>query len=83
MSAELFKNFESQLQIQSLCSEIKSVKKILLLQWIKRVEEFKDLKMNLLYYLMQDLGDYAKKNNMEICHEVGWLMASVSCLGID
>ena len=34
---------------------------------------------------MQDLGDYAiNKNNMEICHEIGWLMASeLVASGID
>jgi len=34
---------------------------------------------------MQDLGDYAiKKNNMRICHEIGWLMASeLVASGID
>ena len=34
---------------------------------------------------MQDLGDYAiEKNNLRICHEVGWLMASeLSASGID
>ena len=34
---------------------------------------------------MQDLGNYAiKKNNMGICHEIGWLMASeLTASGID
>ena len=34
---------------------------------------------------MQDLGDYAiEKNNMRICHEIGWLMASeLVASGID
>ena len=34
---------------------------------------------------MQDLGDYAvEKNNMGICHEIGWLMASeLAASGID
>ena len=34
---------------------------------------------------MQDLGDYAiEKNNMQICHEIGWLMASeLTASGID
>ena len=72
------KNFESQLQIQSLCSEIKSVKENIIIavdQEGGRVQRFKN-EFTLLPS-MQDLGDYAaKKNNMGICHEVGWLMAS-------
>ena len=80
------KNFESQLQIQSLCSEIKSVKENIILavdQEGGRVQRFKN-EFTLLPS-MQDLGDYAaKKNNMGICHEVGWLMASeLIASGID
>ena len=80
------KNFESQLQIQSLCSEIKAVKENIIIavdQEGGRVQRFKN-EFTLLPS-MQDLGDYAaKKNNMEICHEVGWLMASeLVASGID
>ena len=80
------KNFESQLQIQSLCSEIKSVKENIIIavdQEGGRVQRFKN-EFTLLPS-MQDLGDYAaKKNNMGICHEVGWLMASeLIASGID
>ena len=80
------KNFKSQLQIQSLCSEIKSVKENIIIavdQEGGRVQRFKN-EFTLLPS-MQDLGDYAaKKNNMGICHEVGWLMASeLIASGID
>lgn len=80
------KNFESQLQIQSLCSEIKSVKENIIIavdQEGGRVQRFKN-EFTLLPS-MQDLGDYAaKKNNMGICHEVGWLMASeLIASGVD
>ena len=80
------KNFESQLQIQSLCSEIKSVKENIIIavdQEGGRVQRFKN-EFTLLPS-MQNLGDYAtKKNNMGICHEVGWLMASeLIASGID
>ena len=80
------KNFESQPQIQSLCSEIKSVKENIIIavdQEGGRVQRFKN-EFTLLPS-MQDLGDYAaKKNNMGICHEVGWLMASeLIASGID
>ena len=80
------KNFESQLQIQSLCSEIKSVKENIIIavdQEGGRVQRFKN-EFTLLPS-MQDLGGYAaKKNNMGICHEVGWLMASeLIASGID
>ena len=80
------KNFESQLQIQSLCSEIKSVKEDIIIavdQEGGRVQRFKN-EFTLLPS-MQNLGDYAtKKNNMGICHEVGWLMASeLIASGID
>ena len=44
------KNFESQLQIQSLCSEIKAVKENIIIAVDQEGEEYKDLKMNLLYY---------------------------------
>ena len=44
------KNFESQLQIQSLCSEIKAVKENIIIAVDQEGEESKGLKMNLLYY---------------------------------
>ena len=80
------KNFESQLQIQSLCSEIKAVKENIIIavdQEGGRVQRFKN-EFTVLPS-MQDLGDYAiKKNNMGICHEIGWLMASeLAASGID
>ena len=80
------KNFESQLQIQSLCSEIKAVKENIIIavdQEGGRVQRFKN-EFTVLPS-MQDLGDYAnKKNNMGICHEIGWLMASeLVASGID
>ena len=80
------KNFESQLQIQSLCSEIKAVKENIIIavdQEGGRVQRFKN-EFTLLPS-MQDLGDYAiEKNNLRICHEVGWLMASeLAASGID
>ena len=80
------KNFESQLQIQSLCSEIKTVKENIIIavdQEGGRVQRFKN-EFTVLPS-MQDLGDYAiEKNNMEICHEIGWLMASeLTASGID
>ena len=72
------KNFESQIQIRSLCSEIKAVKENIIIavdQEGGRVQRFKN-EFTVLPS-MQDLGDYAiKKNNMGICHEIGWLMAS-------
>ena len=80
------KNFESQLQIQSLCSEIKAVKENIIIavdQEGGRVQRFKN-EFTVLPS-MQELGDYAiKKNNMGICHEIGWLMASeLAASGID
>ena len=80
------KNFESQLQIQSLCSEIKAVKKNIIIavdQEGGRVQRFKN-EFTVLPS-MQELGDYAiEKNNMRICHEIGWLMASeLAASGID
>ena len=80
------KNFESQIQIQSLCSEIKAVKENIIIavdQEGGRVQRFKN-EFTVLPS-MQDLGDYAiKKNNMGICHEIGWLMASeLTASGID
>jgi beta-N-acetylhexosaminidase len=80
------KNFESQLQIQSLCSEIKAVKENIIIavdQEGGRVQRFKN-EFTVLPS-MQDLGDYAiKKNNMRICHEIGWLMAiELVASGID
>ena len=80
------KNFESQLQIQSLCSEIKAVKENIIIavdQEGGRVQRFKN-EFTVLPS-MQDLGDYAiEKNNMRICHEIGWLMASeLVASGID
>ena len=80
------KNFESQLQIQSLCSEIKAVKENIIIavdQEGGRVQRFKNEFTALPS--MQDLGNYAiKKNNMGICHEIGWLMASeLTASGID
>ena len=80
------KNFESQLQIQSLCSEIKNVKENIIIavdQEGGRVQRFKNEFTALPS--MQDLGDYAiEKNNMQICHEIGWLMASeLTASGID
>ena len=72
------KNFESQSQIRSLCAEIRSVKKNIIIavdQEGGRVQRFKNEFSTLPS--MQELGDYAlKNNNLEICHEVGWLMAS-------
>jgi len=72
------KNFESQSQIRSLCTEIRSVKKNIIIavdQEGGRVQRFKNEFSTLPS--MQELGDYAlKNNNLEICHEVGWLMAS-------
>lgn len=80
------KNFESQLQIQSLCSEIKAVKENIIIavdQEGGRVQRFKN-EFTVLPS-MQNLGDYAiEKNNMTICHEIGWLMASeLVASGID
>jgi beta-N-acetylhexosaminidase len=80
------KNFESQPQIQSLCSEIKAVKENIIIavdQEGGRVQRFKN-EFTVLPS-MQDLGDYAiKKNNMRICHEIGWLMAiELVASGID
>ena len=80
------KNFESHLQIQSLCSEIKAVKENIIIavdQEGGRVQRFKNEFTALPS--MQDLGNYAiKKNNMGICHEIGWLMASeLTASGID
>ena len=80
------KNFESQLQIQSLCSEIKAVKENIIIavdQEGGRVQRFKN-EFTVLPS-MQDLGDYAiEKNNLGICHEIGWLMASeLAASGID
>ena len=79
-------NFESQLQIQSLCSEIKAVKENIIIavdQEGGRVQRFKNEFTALPS--MQDLGNYAiKKNNMGICHEIGWLMAGeLTASGID
>ena len=80
------KNFESQLQIQSLCSEIKAVKENIIIavdQEGGRVQRFKN-EFTILPS-MQDLGDYAvQNNNMRISHEIGWLMASeLVASGID
>ena len=80
------KNFESHLQIQSLCSEIKAVKENIIIavdQEGGRVQRFKNEFTALPS--MQDLGNHAiKKNNMGICHEIGWLMASeLTASGID
>ena len=80
------KNFESQIQIQSLCSEIKAVKENIIIavdQEGGRVQRFKNEFTTLPS--MQDLGDYSiNKNNFEICHEIGWLMASeLAASGID
>ncbi|MDB3997074.1 beta-N-acetylhexosaminidase [Gammaproteobacteria bacterium] len=80
------KNFESQLQIQSLCSEIKALKENIIIavdQEGGRVQRFKNEFTALPS--MQDLGNYViNKNNFEICHEVGWLMASeLAASGID
>jgi beta-N-acetylhexosaminidase len=44
------KNFESQLQIQSLCSEIKAVKENIIIAVDQEGGRVQDLKMNLLYY---------------------------------
>jgi beta-N-acetylhexosaminidase len=80
------KNFESQLQIQSLCSEIKAIKENIVIavdQEGGRVQRFK--KEFTALPSMQDLGDYAiEKNNMGICYEIGWLMASeLAASGVD
>lgn len=80
------KNFESQVQIQYLCSEIKSIKKNIVIavdQEGGRVQRFKN-EFTILPS-MQELGDYAlKTNNFDICHEIGWLMASeLAASGID
>lgn len=80
------KNFESQSQIQSLCEDIKSVKQNIIIavdQEGGRVQRFKNEFTPLPS--MQDLGDYAiEKNNLGICHEIGWLMASeLVASGID
>jgi len=80
------KNFESQSQIQSLCFDIKSIKQNIIIavdQEGGRVQRFKN-EFTVLPS-MQDLGDYAiKKNNLRICHEIGWLMASeLAASGID
>ena len=80
------KNFESQSQIHSLCSEIRSVKENIIIAVDHeggRVQRFKN-EFTVLPS-MQDLGDYAlEKNNLEICHEIGWLMASeLAASGID
>ena len=80
------KNFESQIQIQSLCSEIKALKENIIIavdQEGGRVQRFKN-EFTILPS-MQDLGDYSiNKNNFEICHEIGWLMASeLAASGID
>ena len=80
------KNFESQSQIHSLCLDIKSVKQNIIIavdQEGGRVQRFKNEFTPLPS--MQDLGDYAiKKNNLGICHEIGWLMASeLAASGID
>ena len=44
------KNFESQLQIQSLCSEIKAVKENIIIAVDQEGGRVQRLKMNLLYY---------------------------------
>ena len=80
------KNFESQKQIQSLCSDIKSIKQNIIIavdQEGGRVQRFKNEFTALPS--MQDLGDYTlEKNKLEFCHEVGWLMASeLAASGID
>lgn len=80
------KNFESQSQIHSLCLDIKSVKQNIIIavdQEGGRVQRFKNEFTPLPS--MQDLGDYAiEKNNLGICHEIGWLMASeLAASGID
>ena len=80
------KNFESQLQIQSLCSEIKAVKENIIIavdQEGGRVQRFKN-EFTVLPS-MQDLGDYGiKKNNLRICHKIGGLMANeLAASGID
>ena len=80
------KNFESQVQLQYLCSEIKSIKENIVIavdQEGGRVQRFKN-EFTILPS-MQELGDYAiKTNNFDMCHEVGWLMASeLVASGID
>jgi len=69
-----------------LCLDIKSVKQNIIIavdQEGGRVQRFKNEFTPLPS--MQNLGDYAiEKNNLGICHEIGWLMASeLAASGID
>lgn len=80
------RNFISRKQIADLCDEILSIKKNILIavdQEGGRVQRF-DKEFTRLPS-MQDLGDYAIKNNdFDICHDVGWLMSSeLLASGID
>ena len=72
------RNFESQTQIQALCSDIKTIKQNIIIavdQEGGRVQRFKGEFTALAFNAR--LGDYTlEKNKLEFCHEVGWLMAS-------
>ena len=80
------RNFISREQINSLCDEVLSIKRNIVIavdQEGGRVQRFNKEFTKLPS--MQQLGDYVIKNNdYEICHDVGWLMSSeLLASGID
>ena len=80
------RNFDSFTQLKNLTDEVFNIKENIIIavdQEGGRVQRFKNEFTALPS--MQDLGNYAiKKNNMGICHEIGWLMASeLTASGID
>ena len=80
------RNFISREQINGLCDEIFSIKRNIVIavdQEGGRVQRFNEAFSKLPS--MQQLGDYAvKNNNYGICNDVGWLMSSeLLASGID
>ena len=82
------RNFESRDQILSLCSDIKSINKEILIAVDHeggRVQRFKDDFTHIPS--MQSLGDFVKKNpsqGLKLSEEIGWLLASeLISSGID
>ena len=82
------RNFESRDQILSLCSDIKSINKEILIAVDHeggRVQRFKEDFTHIPS--MQSLGDFVKKNpsqGLKLSEEIGWLLASeLISSGID
>ena len=71
------RNFISREQINGLCDEVFSIKRNIVIavdQEGGRVQRFNEAFSKLPS--MQQLGDYAvKNNNYGICNDVGWLMS--------